>query len=285
MMEAKQKFRAAQVSLCVVLTAFADCPLLGQQPSPSSDSAATSAQDDPLVGLSPENRALFDTLRKAAQQGDEASTLASGKKLLPALTPGTRLCNFVTGLTAGSAVETGDTDYALTLLKPLTEANPDDWRSASLLARAYAESGDKTSRDRQVAHVIELHKKSADPDFAKLHVFPIQKVALHSGYAVFLYPFEPLKPYNTYLLALVYSKEDKLDYRLELGSEDADQAFFKAKHPGERRFSIDSYRRDAGNENGPESQALHGFIDGVFNYDTMRDRMVQAANDVKPSGK
>ncbi len=284
-MEAKQKFRAAQVALCVVLTAVAARPLLGQQPSASSDSSTANAQDDPLASLNPENRTLFDTLRKAAQQGDDATTLASGKKLLPALTPGTRLCDFVTQLTAGSAIETGDAAYALTLLKPFTDAHPDDWHAASLLARAYAESGDKASRDRQVAHVIELHKKTSDPDFAKLHIFPIQKVALHSGYAVFLYPFEPLKPYNTYLLALVYSKEDKLDYRLELGSEDADQAFFKPKHPGERRFSIDSYRKDGSDENGPESQALHGFIDGVFNYDTMRDRLVEAANNVKPSAK
>ena len=105
-------------------------------------------QGDPLAALSPESSALFDALRRAAQQNDDATTLETGKKLLPALTPGTPLRDFVSQLTAGSAVETGPTAYALTLLKQFTDAHRDDWRAASLLARVYAESGDKTSRDR-----------------------------------------------------------------------------------------------------------------------------------------
>ncbi len=115
--------------------------------------------------------------------------------------------------------------------------------------------------------MIALHKKTSDPTFAKLHVFPIQKVKLPSGNAVFLYPFEPLGRHNTYLVALIYTSEGKEDYRIELESDDVDQAFFKAKKPGERRFSIDSFRKNAMNANWPESQALHGFVDGIFDYD------------------
>ena len=284
-MESKQNFSAISVPFALVLALLVISPLRGQQSAASSDPAAAQTLSDPLADLSPENRTLFDTLRNAAQQSDDATTLASGKKLLPALKQDTRLCDFVTRLTAGSAVETGDTAYALTLLKPFSDAHPDDWRAASLLARAYAESGDKPSRDQQIARVIALHKKTSDPDFAKLHIFPIQKVALHSGYALFLYPFEPLKPYNTYLAALIFTSDGKQDYRIELGSEDADQAFFKPKHPGERRFSIDSYRKNETNENLPESQALHGFIDGVFDYDAMRDRLAKTANDIQSSTK
>jgi hypothetical protein len=61
-----------------------------------------------------------------------------------------------------------------------------------------------------------------------------------------------------------------------------DQAFFKPKHPGERRFSIDTFRQNETNPNLPESQALHGFVDGVFDYDTMRDLMLKTANDEEP---
>jgi hypothetical protein len=46
-------------------------------------------QGDPLAALSPESSALFDALRRAAQQNDDATTLETGKRLLPALTPGT----------------------------------------------------------------------------------------------------------------------------------------------------------------------------------------------------
>lgn len=175
-MEAKQRLRAASVPLGLILALTTVSPLLGQDPVGSTDSATAQSQSDPLAGLSSENRTLFDTLCKAAQQNDDATTLASGRKRLPALAPGTTLCDFVTQLTAGSAVETGDAVFALSLLKPFTDAHPDDWRAASLLARAYAESGDKSLRDEQVAHVIDLHKKTSDPTFAKVHIFPIQKV-------------------------------------------------------------------------------------------------------------
>src|SRR5215472_5393634 len=188
MMGAKQKLMVGGVSLVLVLSAAAVRPLRGQEPAASTGSANGQAADDPLADLSPENRALFDALRNASQQNDDAAALEAGKKLLPALKPGTRLGDFVAHVTAGSAVETGDTAYALSILKPLAEAHPDDWRAAALLARAYAESGDKTARDQQVASVIDLHKKTSDPDFAKLHIFPIQRVALKSGFAVFLYP-------------------------------------------------------------------------------------------------
>jgi hypothetical protein len=278
MMEAEQRLSIRNMALGLILASFPVLPLQGQESPATTKSATGQTQSDPVADLSPENRQLFDSLRKASQENDDAATLASGKKLLPALQPGTPLSDFVTRLTTGAAVETGDTAYALNRLKPFTDAHPDDWRAASLLARVYAESGDKQLRDQQIAHVIALHKETTDQNFAKLHVFPIQKVKLHSGSAVFLYPFAPLKPYNTYLLALIYTSEGKTDYRLEVGSEDADQAFFKPKKPGERRFSIDSYRKNEKDGNLPESQALHGFMDGLFDYDRMRDALVKTAN-------
>lgn len=263
--------------ICFVLTLVSCKNLAAQQAAAPTGQENAAPQHDPLDDLSPEDRALFDTLRQAAQQGNDAVVVANGKKLLPVLKPGTRLAAFVTQVTAQSALETGDTAYALSIVKPLAEAYPADWQIAALLTRLYAESGDKTLRDQQIAHLIKMHKQTQDPDFAKLHIFPIQKVKLNSGYAVFLYPFEPLKPYNTYLIAAIYTSEGKEDYHLDIESDDVDQAFFKGK-PGERRFSIDSYHANKDNPNGPEDQALHSFIDGAFDYDAMRDQLVKVAN-------
>ena len=246
----------------------------------AQQAAAPAGQDqaqtpsDPLAGLSPENVALFNALREAAQKGNDADVLANGRKLLPALQAGSDLADLVTQVTANAAAEVGETSYALSLAKPFFDAHHEDWRSAALLARLYAESGDKALRDQQIAIVLALHQSTKDAYFAKLHIFPIQKVKLHSGYAVFLYPFEPLAPFNSYLEALIFTSNDKQDYRIELESDPADQAFFKATKPGERRFSIDTFRES---KNG-ETQALHGFIDGVFDYDVMRDHIIKVAN-------
>ncbi|HEY2861275.1 MAG TPA: hypothetical protein VGJ21_22895 [Terracidiphilus sp.] len=277
-MEAQWKCCTPVLASLLVLTLSAGVhSLTAQQPASAPDSTASQGQSDPLADLSPENRALFDALRNAAQQGDDAGAFASGKKLLPVLKPNTRLWNFVTQVTAGSALEMGDAAYAISLLKPFTEVNPEDWRAASLLARSYAETGAKVLRDQQIARVIALHNKTKDPDFAKLHIFPIQKVKLHSGFAIFLYPFEPEGKFNIHLVALVYTSDGKESFRIQLESDDADQAFFKPKHPGERRFSIDTYSPGTDGKAG-ETQALHGFLDGVFDYDVMRDRMVDVAN-------
>jgi hypothetical protein len=94
-----------------------------------------------------------------------------------------------------------------------------------------------------------------------------------------------LLPHNIYLVALIYTDEGKENYRMELESLDADQAFFKTTKPGERRFSIDTFQENETNANWSESQALNGFIDGVFNYDVMRDRMLKVPNGEKSSSK
>jgi len=278
-MEARRKTFALWGLFCILICLNMALKLPAQQPAAPIDTENPQAHQDPLAELSPENRALFNSLRDAAQQGRDSDVVACGKRLLPALKSGTPLADFVTQLTGTSALETGETNYALGLMKPLADAHPNDWRAAAILTRLYAESGDKALRDQQIAHLLALHKQTSDPAFAKLHTFPIQKEALSSGSAVFLYAFEPLGPENSYLIALIYTKEGKLDYRIELESADVDQAFFKPKHPGERRFSIDSFRQNATNPNWPESQALHGFVDGVFDYDAMRDRMMKTAED------
>jgi hypothetical protein len=277
-MNATRKIFFVPGALCILLMVSSPWQISAQQSEAPDHTGKPQDHHDPLAELTPENRDLFYALQEAAKKGNDADVMSDGKRLLPALQTGTPLADFVTLLTATSATEVGETSYALSLAKPLFDAHADDWRVAALLTRLYAESGDKTLRDRQIVFLTDLHKRTSDPDFAKLHTFPIQKIKLHSGNAVFLYPFEPLKPDNAYLVALIYTNEGKQNYRIEIDSEDVDQALFKAKKPGDRRFSIDSYRQNASNPNWPESQTLHGFIDGVFDYDVMRDRMMQIAN-------
>lgn len=282
-MEIKRKFSPFWVVFGLMFFLTSTWCLTAQQSATSTDKDHAQASSDPLAGLSPENRALFDAVREAAQKGNDAVVLENGKKLLPALKTGTPLADFVTHLTANAATEAGETSYALSLIKPLVDAHPQDWRSAALLARLYAESGEKDLRDKQIAQLIAIHKQTEDDYFAKLHIFPIQKVKLNSGYAVFLYPFEPLGSHNSYLIAMVYTNEGKENYRIEIESDAGDQAFFKGKKPGERRFSIDIFRKNEKNPDWPESQALHGFIDGVFDYDVMREEMLKVANEIGSS--
>jgi hypothetical protein len=284
-MEIKRKSSSSWVVFGLIFFLTAAWCLAAQQLETSTDKNHAQTSNDPLAELSPNDRALFDALREAAQKGNDADVLANGRKLLPALKTGTPLADLVTNFTANAATEAGETSYALSLIKPLADAHPDDWRPAALLVRLYAESGEKDLRDKQITQLIAIHKQTSDDYFAKLHIFPIQKVKLHSGYVVFFYPFEPLGSHNSYLIAMVYTNEGKEDYRIEIESDAVDQTFFKAKKPGERRFSVDTFRKNEKNPNWPESQALHGFVDGVFDYDAMREEMLKVANEIGSSKK
>jgi hypothetical protein len=255
--------------------------LTAQQTAPSTDKDHAQTPSNPLAELSPENRALFDALREAVKRDNLTDILANGRILLPALKPGNVRSDAILKLTTQAALETGDTNYALTLIKPLAELPPTDWVAAELLARLYAESENKELRDRQITHLLDLHSHTSDKQFAEQLTFTIQKIKLHSGYAILLYPFKPLKPYNAYLSAEIWTNENKMDYRIELESMGIDQLLFKAKKSGERRFSIDTFVESKKGE----KQTLIGFIDGVFDYDTMRDKMLEVANQDKSSQK
>jgi hypothetical protein len=66
-------------------------------------------------------------------------------------------------------------------------------------------------------------------------------------------------------MALIYTTAGQEDYGIKLESDDVDPAFFKPKRPGKRRFFVDCYRESNSNGSPTESQAVHNFIDGVFN--------------------
>jgi hypothetical protein len=195
------------------------CHLSAQQAPTPGDKDHAQTPSDPLAGLTPENRSRFNELREAIKREDLTATLANGRILLPALKPGTVLVDSIMKLTAQAALETGDTNYALTLIKPLAELPPTDWVAAELLTRLYAESGNKELRDNQIAHLLDLHSHTSDKQFADQPTFTIQKIQLHSGYVVFLYPFKQLKPSNNYLTAEIWSSKGEYSYRIVIDSE------------------------------------------------------------------
>jgi hypothetical protein len=263
---------------CLILFLTATWYLPAQQAPTPAEKDHAQTPSDPLAEMTPENHALFYAFREAIKKENLGDALDNGRKLLPALRPGTELANIVTKLTAQAALETGDTSYALTLIKPMEEFPRTDWVAAEILARLYAESENKELRDRQIAHLLDLHSHTSDKQIAEQQTFTIQTVNLHSGYAIFLYPFKPPEPKSTYLIAEIWTGEGKYAYRIVVGSEPEDQLFFKAKHPGERRFSFDLFRKNEKHPNGRESRKLLGYVEGVFDYDYMRDCVVNIAN-------
>jgi hypothetical protein len=51
----------------------------------------------------------------------------------------------------------------LNALKPLAQADPDDWQAVALLTRGCAESADTSCRDSGMAQMLDLHRRGITP--------------------------------------------------------------------------------------------------------------------------
>ena len=180
-------------------------------------------------------------------------------------------------------INTGDTAYALNNLKPVAQANPDDWQAAGLLTRAYAESGDKTNRDAGMTHMVELHKRGITP--AHLQQYLLEHVFVDGKTVLIFTSLEPWGHYKIYNYAQIYDQDAHLAQRLTLESNDSDQPLFARQHPteaaaGTRLFSIDGYSDSTAGSDGQhaETHATYKFFTGQPSYDTVREAFLSIAS-------
>lgn len=268
------------VVLCVRGIAGGQAPPADAHPG----SSAAEQQSQALAGLSAGERTRFDAAQRAFTGQRFAEALDGFRPLLSEVQAGSPASVLIAKFAAESAINTGDPAFASRTLEPIEQADANDWQAASLLARAYAESGDRPRRDREIARLLALHQQAADPQFAKREQFLLERIALPQGSMRVWYSLVPWGPYHVYVYARVYDQAEQQVLRLTLESGDFDQPFFAKQHPdlaakGERAFSLDSYGQDRQAANGQVAQT-HGlitFYSGQPSYDTVRAAMIQAA--------
>jgi hypothetical protein len=190
----------------------------------------------------------------------------------------------VAKLAAESAINTGDRQFALETLKPMEAADANDWQAAALLARVYAESGQKQQRDAEIAHLVDLHKRVASPQIAQLQQFLLERIPTGNGSMRIWYSLEPWGKYQTYIFSRIYDQSGQQIYHITLESADYDQPLFAKQHPdlaaqGIRLFSLDGWGEPQKLPDGGSSftHATFGFFNGQPSYDDIRERMVQIA--------
>jgi tetratricopeptide (TPR) repeat protein len=241
---------------------------------------------DVTAQFSPDQRGLYNTGLECFRSESFPEALAAFRKLLPQLTPGTPGQVHVAKFAAEAAIDAGDRQYALDLLKPIEAADPNDWQASCLLARVYAEKGEKEPRDAEIAHAIDLHKRAVSPQIAKMQQFLLERIPLASGSVRVWYSLEPWGQYKTYLFARVYDGAGQQAFRVSLESADFDQPLFAKDNPdlaakGVRLFSLDGYGNPQKLPNGNSSftHATFGFFKGQPSYDSIRERIVKIAEE------
>jgi len=255
-------------------------------PAPAEGAAPAVAQTDPLSQLTPAQHDAFKVAADDVAAGRFSEALPRFKDLLGVTPLGSPAQILIAKYTAESALNSDEGGYALSLLQPIETANPDDWQARSLLARAYQEAGRKADRDAELAALVALHKASPGSQIGKLNQILLERDHLADGGAVRIwYSLEPWGRYKTYVFSRIYGADGRQVSMVTLESSDFDQPSFVKEHPdlaakGERRFSMDGYTQGQPNAQGQMTQthATYGFFDGQPPYDTVRERILEIAN-------
>jgi hypothetical protein len=235
---------------------------------------------DVVNKFTPQQKQQFDDAVKASDANRYSDAFATYKQLLTQLQGDVVLSKFA----AEAALNASDTTFALTTLKPVALADPDDWQAATLLARACAESGDTTCRDSQMVHVLDLHRRGITPP--RLQQYTVEHIKAGENTLVIWASLEPWGYYKVYNLGQLIDPQGRIFFRISLESNDADQPLFASQHPkeasnGARSFSLDAYRETGLNSSGQRTQThyTYKFFAGQPSYQTIRNDFIQIANE------
>ncbi len=201
------------------------------------------AQGNAPSSLTPEQQEQFTAARKdfAAEHWPEALTRL---KALHSAQPDDLP---ITKYMAEAAINAGDPAYAIDVLKPIETRSAGDWQAKSLLAHAYAQTHQDTARDAELQALVALRKDTADPGFRKVMQIVVERIPLENGgSALLFYSLQPWSRYNIYEMARIYDGTGQQVQRITLESSDLDQTLWAKNHvqqaaAGMRVFTIDGY--------------------------------------------
>jgi hypothetical protein len=245
----------------------------------STPPAPAESTPDLITKLNLQQRQKFDDALQASKARRYADALTNFRALLTELPGDTLLSKFA----CESALNLGDRSFAVTVVKPIADADPSDWQAAALLTRACAESGDTPCRDRGMARMIGLHHQGVTPK--GMRDYAVEDIKVGENMLEIRTSLEPWGYYNVYDLGRVSDAQGNTFLRITLESSDADQGLFAKQHPKEaadglRSFSLDAYRETGLNSNGQCTQThyTYKFFVGEPPYETVREEFIKVAN-------
>jgi hypothetical protein len=247
---------------------------------PAGPAISTNESVSDLVNkLTPEQKTQFTGARQAYQARRYTDAAATFKLLLRQFPGDAILSKYATE----AALNGGDVDFALKTIKPVAQANPEDFQATALLTRACAESSDTPCRDAGVAHMLDLHRRGLTP--SRMEDYVVEHVKADGNTVIIFTSLEPWGEYKIYNTATVLDGDGKLFMTITLESSDGDQVLFAKEHPKEaaqglRSFSLDAYRETGLNGNGQRTQThyTYKFLVGQPSYDTVREAFLDIAN-------
>ncbi len=267
------------ISALVVIASLLGAPIRAGCQANAAKEMHVETEEELDARLTPAQRQQFDAAKKAqlAKQYEEAS--ADFKALLQDL-PGDSL---LTKWSSDTALEMGDSAYALGALKPLVLANFEDWQAVSMLARAAAESGDRQTRNAAMINLGMLRQHGITPP--NMLDYVLERMKVGENVMTIRCSLVPWGPYKIYYIGRVADAKGVTFLHISLESSDGDQMLFAKQHANEaaaglREFTLDAYRETGLNQAGQRTQAhfTYKYFMGQSPYDTVREEFTNIAN-------
>jgi hypothetical protein len=231
-----------------------------------------------IARFTPVQKQLFDDAGKAFDAQRYRDALLAYRLLLQNIPRDTVLTKFA----SEAALNLGDVSFALNTLTPLARVNPDDWQTASLLTRAYAQSGNKVARDTGIAHMLDLHKRGLTPPLMQQYI--VERINFDGNSLVIYTSLEPWGHYQVYDYAQFFDANGHLTFRMSIESNESDQPRFVKNDPreasaAERTFSVNGYHDTVTDRSGRHSEAhyIFKFFIGQPTYQNVRDAFINIA--------
>ena len=231
-----------------------------------------------MAKFTPAQKQQFDVAVQAHKAQQYADELTALKTLLPQFPNDTVLPKFA----AEAALNAGQASFALATIKPVAQADPNDWQATAILVRACAESGDTSCRDSGMEHMRDLHQKGVIP--ANMREYKVEQVKVGDNQLGIFTSLEPWGYYKVYNTGDVSDASGQRLLTITLESSDADQELFAQEHPKEakqglREFTLDGYRETGLNSAGKRTQThyTYQFFTGQPTYTEIREAFIAIA--------
>src|SRR2546429_153019 len=151
------------------------------QVNPTSPVPQRESIQELLNRLTPQQKQQFDNAGKSYKENQFVEAFAIYKRLLTELSGDAILSKFA----SEAGLNSGDQSFALTILKPLAQADPDDWQAAAPLTRACAESGDMSCRDSGMVHIDRKSTRlNSSHGYISYAVFCLKKKKKKKNYII-----------------------------------------------------------------------------------------------------
>jgi len=240
-------------------------------------------REDLDARLTAAQKQQFDAAKKAHVAHQYAEALAGFKALLQDLPGDSLLMKYA----SDSALQMGDSAYALGVLKPLVLQNFEDWQAVAMLARAAAESGDTHTRDAAMVNLAMLRQHGLTPP--NMTEYALERIKVGENAMTIRRYLVPWGPYQVYYIGQVADAKGITFLRITLESSDGDQKLFAREHAKEaaaglREFTLDAYQETGLSHAGQRTQThyTYKFFVGQPSYDTVREEFLNVVNGKTP---